>query len=344
MVIGVCGLGYTGSGAVKNLLMEYDDVTYRDLGEFSICYYPDGLEDLDVHINNNCNRFLSSDIAIKRFQKMIDIHYGPKSKLYQATKGSIIEITNNYIESITNVQWKGYWDGDELLASDFERKITLRVAMGIHRRIKKYFHTSVYAYPKKNMFLAQNTEGFLDKSRNYVEEILISAGLNSTNKILLDQPFSGDVPLNSMKFYDNPKAIVVYRDPRDVYILARKVQMSSCSWIPQEDVTLYIKYMKMMYRNIGKNLSDSVLYIRFEDLIYKYEETVNKIELFLGISEHKKQGLYFNKNISVNNTNLFRKYPSEMANIALIEREMRDYLFDFELYCNTVEATKSVTF
>lgn len=45
-------------------------------------------------------------------------------------------------------------------------------------------------------------------------------GADLSKPICLDQPFSGNNPENSFKFYNNPYAIIVDNDPRDLYLAA----------------------------------------------------------------------------------------------------------------------------
>ena len=86
MIIGVCGLGYTGSGAVQDLLKEYEEI--EDLTgdyEFGFVYKPDGILDLRHHLVEAPCRDLSSNVAIKRFLDNVDIdgavHY--QSNIFQ---------------------------------------------------------------------------------------------------------------------------------------------------------------------------------------------------------------------------------------------------------------------
>ena len=72
MIVGVCGCGYTGSGAYVDLLKEYEECNVFDDFELTIAYVPDGLKDLEYHLVIQPNRFMSSDVAIRRFIKFIN--------------------------------------------------------------------------------------------------------------------------------------------------------------------------------------------------------------------------------------------------------------------------------
>lgn len=85
MIVGVCGLGYTGSGAVLDLLKEFDENYVIDAMEFALAYTPDGLEDLEYHLVKSPSRYFSSDIAIKRFKNYIKSRCTLRSKYKAVT-------------------------------------------------------------------------------------------------------------------------------------------------------------------------------------------------------------------------------------------------------------------
>ena len=80
--------------------------------------------------------------------------------------------------------------------------------------------------------------------------------------------------------------------------------------------------------------SDCVLHVRFEDLIYEYEETVKKIETFTGYSDHILKRKFFDPDVSINNTQIFNNpsYKSDIELIRKIEVALPEYLYDFANY------------
>ena len=75
--------------------------------------------------------------------------------------------------------------------------------------------------------------------------------------------------------------------------------------------------------------------VRFEDLIYDYDKKVSEIANFLGFkdSDHINKKSRFNPDISIKNTQLFRKndYKDE---IKIIEEKLSNYLYDFPYEIN----------
>ena len=75
-------------------------------------------------------------------------------------------------------------------------------------------------------------------------------------------------------FGDDSKAIIVVRDPRDVYLTYREYEKKGYTWFPHESVDDFIVFLKNQYNFIQNN--KNILYIHFEDLVYNYEKTTKK--------------------------------------------------------------------
>jgi hypothetical protein len=113
------------------------------------------------------------------------------------------------------------------------------------------------------------------------------------------------------------KIIVVVRDPRDMYS-----QMQQGGWMfAPGNFEAYIKYQMAMFNRWieqkQKVPKDKLMQIRFEDLVNKYDESVNRVFKFLNIEEklHTKKKNYFNPKISRKNVGLWReKLSKEVSN------------------------------
>lgn len=81
--------------------------------------------------------------------------------------------------------------------------------------------------------------------------------------------------------------------------------------------------------------SNKVLRVKFEDLIYNYDDEVRKISKFLGFkdSEHINKKTRFIPEVSIKNTQLFRKkeYQEESE---IIEKKLAKYLYNFPYSVN----------
>jgi hypothetical protein len=158
-------------------------------------------------------------------------------------------------------------------------------------------------------------------------------GNTKDKNIVLDQPFAANNPEKSFVFFDNPKAIILERDPRDLYLLAKKVALSKARWIPSDNVEDFIKFYKLIREKSNVHTqSDQILYVKYEDLIYEYKDTSTRINNFLNLKEHTWPKKYFQPEISINNTQLFIKYKGFENDIYKIEKELEEWLYPFENY------------
>lgn len=334
MLVGVCGLGYTGSGAVLDLLREYEDCSIsREDFEFDIVYCPHGIQDLEYHLMIKNARYLSSDAALREFIKLIFSFDSPKSIYRRITGKKFRLLSLDYINEITQIKWKGYADVTHKIDGWFYRRVRCTIYGRIANFLERYINIPSPLLPWDKMYLSVSPDDFEKKTKEYIQELVVCLGYDLNKIVILNQPFEGNEPENSMKYFDDPKAIVVDRDPRDVFVLAKKYLFSRGSFMPTEDVKDFIRYWKLIRKRKTKEESQDILKIRFEDLIYQYEDTVASIENFLkirGKTSHKFQ--FFNPDISINNTQLFLHFPELKDDIKEIENELTEYLYPFERY------------
>ena len=328
MIIGVCGYGYTGTGAVYSLLREYSNVYClsgdKDI-EFIITYTPDGLEDLEYHLCLNPVKASGGDAALYRFQLMCkDL----KRSHDRYTNGKFMDITNDYLDSLIQVRWQA------VRLFEYDRQ------PGYYRKYRKLF-TNVArqflnkrgirfnGFPLRERYLSFEPDSFLEKSRAYVHNII---GDHGEQCILLNQPFSSNNPGNSMRFFEDPFCIIVDRDPRDLYVMAKHIYGTNGSFIPTDNVSNFIKYYRTIRSGKNQYSNGKILKIHFEDLIYHYDETVSKIERFLDckLGEHVQKFSRFKPEVSEKNTCVYQMYDEDVRDIQMIERELKDWLYDFE--------------
>lgn len=181
------------------------------------------------------------------------------------------------------------------------------------------------------MYISEYKREYVDECRKYIKRIKIFLGYDNLRKCVINQPFPANCPQRYFDFFDNPKAILVTRDPRDIYIMAKKFIKEDASWIPTKSVGDYINFYRMQYKGIEsiKNSKD-VLIVRFEDLIYCYDDTRKEIEKYLDIHSEGKKFKFFDPRHSVVNTRLFEKYVEFQEEINDIARELGKYLYPFD--------------
>lgn len=330
MIIGICGLGFSGSGAILDLLHEYEDVDGFSKCEMSICYYPDGIEDLDYHLNACHSRYMTSDAAIYSFEKMIRARFGHNSVRQPVYAKKIMDLTRRYIHDISQIEWKGSWGYRDYSDGPLKMFITCNILQRISLLIHKVSHKNIQLAPLGTMRLSIMPEDFDIKTKRYITDVLKAIGYSDNKeRFVVDQLFSGDNPEKSFKYFDDPYAIIVRRDPRDTYLLAKNMVKIHAGWIPTDDVSQFIEYYRRIYGSIRYSNPKRVLMIQYEDLIYQYNDTVKVIENFCGIHSHTREKKYFNPEYSIRYTQLIKNYPKTKEAIQQIERELHQYIYQF---------------
>ena len=237
MIFGICGYGATGSGAVIDLFREYENLQLISDCEFKYAYMVDGLQDLEYHLVKQFSRVSSGDYAIKRFIETTNSIKTPF--LHKALdKKTFLKIRDEYVDSLVQCRWKGMESRDYEDSHIFRNMYLLSM--------KKIFLPTFYENitkkywkhkPCRTLYCSVMPEGFYEKSKHFIEQILIAKGFNLDEDIFINQPFEGNDPLNSFPFFRNPRAIVVDRDPRDVYLLTKLYGTPGESrWCPTHDV------------------------------------------------------------------------------------------------------------
>lgn len=329
MIINVSGFGYSGSGAVIDLLKEFEDIQVLDM-ELNILYVPDGIRDLEYHLCEDHYRFMSSDIAISRFIKRMD---AISENFDKKDRKRFMEIAKNYIDSLVQVTWNGYSIIDRSEYSHLKRNLRIKLPDLISTILSKIHIRMPIKDPVRQMYLSIEPSNFLESTKTFFSNILDFIGYNQSNTIVVDQMLASDNNYHCIKYFDEIKIINVLRDPRDVYLLL-KAELPNTGkaipmFIPTDSVENFINYYKLLV-NPDPRTKDYTLIVQFEDLIYKYQNTIEKIKSFLSESNHTNPKKYFNPDISINNTQLFYKYPEYKEDIEKIETELMDYLYPFD--------------
>lgn len=341
MIVSSSGYYATGSSAVYDLIREYSCFTTGIIGdkeyEHILFYTPGGLFDLEYKLlyGNSIHR---SDEALKTFaieMKRLNNYdfqwFGGYKKMF----GTEFETINSaLINSLINFTVDAHWSYHIRRNSFSFKKMyysTKNIIKG--KKVKgsffKGYHYDgnsdiLYAFPEK--------EKFYSAARKYIIDYAKLINPDTNKNLLLNHAV---LPHNAERIsvygMDDFKVIIVDRDPRDVFAYvkyggkARGIK----SRIPTQ-IDDFIKFWKLN-RN-GVNLdSKNILCIRFEDLIYKYEQTVSIIEKFLGINSdfHVAPKHCFSPDISIQNTQIYKNCNVDIKEIEMIEKSLQEYLYDF---------------
>jgi len=333
--------GYMGSGssAITDLVAEFKDCENRFKSyEYIMMHCPDGVFDLEDKLLNG-NNAIRSDEAIRTFEKQMKKLYNKKFWWvgnYQEIIGvDFMQMVNKYISNITQLNYKGFWYTHEEV--NFKMVIKLLIRKPIKIIFKKKTYSPILKYNDGMRISFVKPEEFYKHSKDFVYEVINKIS-NGSENVVLDQFL---LPFNLFRidnyFNDDARAIVVQRDPRDVFILNKYIWPQKNFDVPMpKDVNEFCKYYKRMRESEKETKSNKVLRINFEDLIYKYDETLKIIMEHLNFTKemHINKKSRFNPELSIKNTQIFNsseKYDEEMK---VIEKELKEYLYDFPYVLN----------
>lgn len=330
---GACGFIGTGSSAVSDILKEFEENQALDKLEFKLAYQTDGLQSLKYHLTEGNMKYESGMAALRRFERLC---YGFPGKAYKKLVGEEFErIVNDYLDSIIQVRWRGI--GADPAIEPFRLRVANKMRrfniFRYLRKIEKKTGKEPSIYPFQDVYFSVYPDDFDNKSKEFVMSLLRNMGWDGKRNIVLDQPFAGNRPLAAFPFFENPKAIIVDRDPRDYYLLYATIYYEK-GWrqSPVNSVKDFISCYRRLREKATYDNSKDVLRINFEELVYNYEDTLELIKDFCGLANHSKKGKFFKPEMSAKNTQLFKKYPEFSEEIKMIEEELTEYLFDFGKY------------
>lgn len=335
MIIGSCGFGSTGSSAITDYILEFgeDKVQVLDNIEFTWVSGVDGLIDLEYHLMHPHNRTSDSIIAIDRYIKRTKaslrdyrINAGVSEDVFMAS-------TMEFINSITKVSWDWYiHTPSNIIKKYFDVYILRNRLIPI---IEKKLNRRISCYPMEKVRLANNPSNFNVAARKHVKQLLEAMGADFNKMIVLDQPFAGNNPQACFKFFDNPMAIISDRDPRDNYVFSKTRLLGKpfAHLMPINSVEEFVEYYKTIRDGHPyKEKNEKILLLNFEEMVYDYDVATTKIRNFLGLPENPNPKSIFDPTMSIANTQVFKRYPQYSKDIDYIEKELGEYLFDFDKY------------
>lgn len=324
----------TGSSAITDYVSEFDGVFSMTNEEFRFIQDPDGIDDLEFHLVENHNRH-NAGHALKRYKRLVDFYngniFGRKYAPFFHNRWK--EISYKYIDSLTDFTFKGWWMYDLYDSGKFfyfRKRIVNKI---LHKTIWKNKPDRILNTMKNEITYccAPSKEKFIACTKNYINELLTEAS-NGATTVMVDQIVPPSNLYRYTRYFDDIKVIVVDRDPRDLYLLEVKEWKDGI--IPHDDVETFVKWFRYTRAHRQKEMFDSktTLFVRFEDLIYRYNEETARLKNFLNLdeSDHKRPLTGLVPERSKKNTRKWLEYPDMAADIAYIERELSDYIYDYD--------------
>ncbi len=330
----VAGFFSSGSSAVTSLLREFDN-TYEGETEFRIIKDPGGICELERALVDNWE-IINSTAAIDDFLRLCRICNRRNSKMPLSPSGlsyrdkinmDFLSITKEYIQSLTAYTYQSDYYFQKFRKNYF-RYVTDRCRMGIEVYSKGRIRVSK---KQKSYFAKPSQEQFSKATKEYLEKLYtphIKPGAD--NYVVLDQAVSAHNPEVIHRYFHRAKMIVVERDPRDMYIDSI---MREGAW--DDNPTSYEAGLRFTMRQKAMReirVDDpDVLYIKYEDIMLNYHDTVKKICGFLGLREenHIAPGRYVIPEKASQYVGFWRDYTVKYREaFRAIETEMKNALFE----------------
>lgn len=347
--IAVTGYYGTGSSAVIDLLSEVEGIKPA-LGiryEHTNLDCSGGLFDLEARLFHPNAGFYSRDIALNDFIDEMQKQYKNNFGWYGSYKKKIgprfIDSVNEFINSISTT------GGTKGLTHTIKRRFSpVKVILQIGARIvlgKRWGSLGCKYVHDKNpqRYLTVSHDEFLTAAQKFVSEYFDMCQIG-TNDMIYDHLLTPEqCNVVSRYFDDDFRLIIVDRDPRDVYISDRYFWSTTkfgkqIMPMPRE-INLFCSYWAAMHNRTSLYANNkNILIIQFEDLIYRYDETVDKILRFCDISaeRHINKKRVFNPEKSINNTQVFSIIPEAENFCNVLKQELPYLLYEFP-YKNDVK-------
>lgn len=337
-IITCAGYYGTGSSAITDLLGEFSNVHFVGDYEFRFVQDPGGIADLEYNIVQNYHRH-NSGHALKRFKKNIEFLCGNRfNRTYENTfQGQFKKLTMEYIDSLTAFKFKGYWHQDVIdrgfLFWFIERaldKILNRVIVPIIRGRNNIEPISIHLLRNEITYVPfSDKELFYQKTKDYTDKLFEVANVENKDFLMFDQLVPPSNTDKYLRYFNNLIIFAIDRDPRDLYLLEKLIWKGSV--VPVADVKDFCNWWKVTRAHLKEEKDDNqhVMRLKFEDLIYHYDETVDQICKLLNLdrSLHVSPKTKLIPERSIANTQMWKRYPDEEENIKHIETQLSEYCY-----------------
>lgn len=340
--VAVTGYFGTGSSAVVDLLKEYKNVRIAPFNnksyEHNVLYHHGGLYDVCALLSRG-NTLYTSDKVISTFinemKRLNDYNYvwfGSYKKMFG---NKFMDLVNEFVDSISEKREDK--TTNHIVKTRFSPvKLAAQIALRIMKNRRFSNYGVKYIYDKEDAYCALPDEAKLyEAARKFTSGYFSLFDRNQENEVKIFDHiiWPGQIDAFSDCFDDNFKMIIVDRDPRDLYILDQhiwsknKFRKSKIHF--PKDIESFSNEWKKTF--VNKYDNPNAMMVHFEDLVYDYENTVKRIEDFLGLEkeQHSMAKKYFEPEDSIENTQVFRVNTEWEKEAKRIAELLPDLVYDF---------------
>lgn len=343
----VSGLGNAGKSAVVDFVKEFSSVEASEFSfEFDLFRLPNGILDLHHHLVEDWSPVRSNE-AIRSFSLLTKRLSGSqKKKNLQAFffsagtgyehrfHGKFQEYSQDYVNKFIISHFEAFWP--YYLISDYPwirayKKILLKLK--IQNRLRS------------PVVLADGID-FSANTTEYVNKIFNTCTDSDKEMIILNNCFEPFNPERPISILHQSKSVLVFRDPRDVYVSGLSADKMSKkdthlmafdnnginkSFLGSDNLDTFITRQKLYFEKLYKGHHPNIKVIRFEEFVLNYEKETNDLMTFLDLKEedHVLKRKYFDPEKSKKNIGAWKMY-SKQDEIRYIEKHLSKYCFQYE--------------
>lgn len=337
MNIAVTGYNGSGSSALCAFLCDYYDVQIagRTVYEHIPFTTPNGLLDLEYKLLY-CNNMHRSDEAINSFlsemKRINDCDFGWTGGYSVLFDDEFIDLCYSFISELKQYTCTGSWSYDLIGTRISIYKFFKDIARFCLRKPISNFGRVVV---KRNDGVIDTTfvteEQFFFSARKFVEGYFSLFKEREEDNIIFDHLLMPSDAWKVNKYFGNDfRLIVVDRDVRDLFLYSKYIrpQKGIISKYPM-NVNDFADYW-VKVRSLERNFSDNrVLRIYYEDLIYKTNETIKRLNDFLSLKEHNsaRKETSFDIEKAKHNTRLYNTHDDWKDEILALENNLPEYCY-----------------
>ncbi len=296
-LVAIDGVGFSGSSALGDFL-----------GEFSNCT---SLGGVDVRENPERGLENSYEVDILRDPgSIIDLERICYNNIDRIHDAAILQFIN---------RCKEYYNSDIPIYDDYYYEISKQF-------VKDITSYAFFDAPKNVTYYSKRLS--LKEYREIAKKYLISFLKNIPSKeyLICDFLMAVGRPDNNIlnDYFGDYKVLMNYSDPRDVYARAR-LQPGN-DWVPINP-EIFVQNWTETFVPMLKN-DKNTLVTNFDLFCNEYDNQSKKIMDFLGLDEenHINKYKYFNPQISINNTGVWKKIDNQKA-IEYIYDKLKDFCY-----------------
>ena len=305
----VLGTTYSGSGAIFDYLVGRNDLHNPLEGEeYLLPILPNGFMDLEAAAGK---AFVpeTSEYHIIKFREISEKlssfwSNGPKKK----ELGKFSKKFNENIDQLIN----------DIIAADYPMKILWRELLKspLEKNLSRIKNLTGMreSIPSTRLLVPQK------KFIKAVEKMHDNLFKTNSDKrpTILSQAGSGWNPIESTKYFDDCKKILIIRDPRDQYLEIKKYKKG-------QSVMGFIDWYREMQNRLKSINDENILQVRFEDFVNHNKKYVGIICDYLNLSD--KVGSNYSAELSKKNIYKFKDYKDHKE-IQLIEDNLKEFLYN----------------